>query len=441
MKSLYLNFAVKSLSSRAKQFRSLFSVCAVGVCIMLFVLMVTDGMLDSMTEKMRQYYGGDFMILSDIENPYCNTGVVEDYEEMIAALREILPKGTEVSYRYKKDSGDKSVFFEGVSVKQRSVQGVDFSLEKELFKKFNFVEGGISEREENDSILISEPVAKKLGVHIGDSIVLLMRSLLGYQNTITLVVEGIFQDSSVFGMYTSYIDYKALKTVLGFDELELFGLSSNFVDKICVYYPNGAPGKKELLRVQSELEKRFEMFPLSYDKSDWQNYETPQGKKVFALVPLAANVSDLQKLSIALRAIVASIVIMLVVIISVGISSAFRVIILKRSVESGTFRALGMKPSGLMTLYFTEILLLLVSGSAIGFATSLAFARIASVYNLSFVSGFDLFLTGGHLAPKLYGGEAAVLLSIIFVTTLGAVLFTLRKLVHISPVGALATVT
>ena len=432
MKSLNFNFAVKSLFSRAKQYRSLFSVCAVGVCIMLSVLMVTDGMLDSMMEKMRQYYGGDYMMLADDGTAGCY--FLEAYEELIAALKEILPKGTEVSYRYKKDSGDKSLFFEGVSVKQRSVQGVDFSLEEALFEKFTFVEGGIEIREGHDALLISEPAAKKLGVHIGDSVVLLMQSVFGYQNTVTLVVTGIFQDTSVFGMYTSYVDYKALMAALGFDQM-------NAIDKICVYYPSGAPSKREIARVQSELEKRFDMFPLSYDKSAWQDYEVPEGKKVYALIPLAANVSDLQKLSKALRAIVAMIVIMLVLIISVGISSTFRVIILKRAVESGTFRALGMKPAGLMLLYFTEILLLLVSASALGFAASLVIAKIASTYNLSFVSGFDLFLTGGHLSPVLYAGEAACLLAVIFVTTLGAVLFTLRKLVHISPVGALATVT
>ena len=154
MKSLYLNFAVKSLVSRARQYRSLFSVCAVGVCVMLFVLMITDGMIDSMTEKMRQYYGGDFMILHDSQN---SLEILEEYNDIIAALREIVPAGTEVSYRYKKDSGDKSLFFEGVSVKQRSIQGVDFSLEKKLFEKFTFVEGGIEDRASHDAILISQP--------------------------------------------------------------------------------------------------------------------------------------------------------------------------------------------------------------------------------------------------------------------------------------------
>ncbi|MBO4546223.1 MAG: FtsX-like permease family protein [Treponema sp.] len=435
MKSLYLNFAVKSLISRAKQYRSLFSVCAVGVCVMLSVLMITDGMIDSMTEKMRQYYGGDFMILGGDE--MSASDYLEAYDDMIAALKEILPPKTQISYRYKKDAGDKSLFFEGVSVKQRSIQGVVFSDEKALFSKFNFVEGGIEDRPSHDGLLISKPAADKLGVHIGDDVVLLMPSVFGNQNTVNLVVTGIFQDSSVFGMYTSYIDYQALKAGLGYVGEKA---SVNPIDKICVYYPNGKPGKRELRRVQSELEKRFDMFPLSYDKSVWQDYKLPEENIIYALIPLAANVSDLQKLSTALRAIVALIVIMLVIIISVGISSTFRVIVLKRAVESGTFRALGMKPSGLMALYFTEILLLLISGSVTGFAASLVIAKIASSYNLSFVSGFDLFLTGGHLAPVLYGKEALFLLSVIFVTTLGAVLFTLRKLVHVSPVGALATV-
>ena len=256
-----------------------------------------------------------------------------------------------------------------------------------------------------------------------------------------VVLTGIFQDSSVFGMYTAYLDYEAFRKALGFAAYDTPELSYKMIDKVCVYYPGGAPSKNELLRVYSELQKRFDMFPFSFDKCDWQNYETPEEKRVFAMIPLAANVSDLQKLSNALRAIVALVVVMLVAIISVGISSAFRVIVLKRAVEGGTFRALGMKPSGLMALYFTEILLLLLSGTAVGFAASLVIVKAASAYNLSFISGFDLFLTGGRLAPSLYAGEAAVLVGIIFVTTLGAVLFTLRKLVHISPVGALATVS
>lgn len=434
MKSLYLNFAVKSLLNRARQYRSLFAVSAIGVCIMISVLMITDGMLDSMTEKMRQYYGGDFMILGGekyYDEKYSGYPL-EKLQEMIVALKEILSKDTQISARLSKTNGDKSFFFEGIGVKQRTLQGVNFEDERALFQKFTFVEGNADARADGDGAVISLPVAQKLGVHVGDEVVLFFEED-NLKNTVSLVVTGIFQDSSVFGMYTSYIDYKAL--------IKLLSINVNLTDKICVYYVKGSPSSGEIRRVQSELEKRFDMFPLSYNKEDWRNFDRNDDDIIYALIPLEANISDLRKLSSALHAIVALIVAMLVLIISVGISSTFRVIVMKRAVESGTFRALGMKPAGLMLLYFTEVFVLLVSGCAIGFALSLVVTKIISGFNLSFVVGFDLFLMGGHLAPSLYIGKVFFLLAVIFVTTLGAVLFTLRKLIHISPVGALSTVT
>ena len=434
MKSLYFNFAVKSLVNRRRQYRSLFAVSVIGMCIMISVLMITDGMLDSMTEKMRQYYGGDFMILGGEKYRDENYAgyPIEKLQGMFAALEEILPEDVQVSARLTKTDGDKSFFFEGVGVKQRTLQGVDFESERELFQKFTFVEGGADVREDGYEAVISLPVAQKLGVHVGDEVMLFFEEG-SLKNTVPLVVTGIFQDSSVFGMYTSYIDYKAL--------IEVLALNVNLTDKICVYYTKTSPSAGEIRRVQRELENRFNILPLSYDKSNWRNYNMGDNEIIYALIPLSANISDLRKLSSALHAIVALIVAMLVVIISVGISSTFRVIVMKRAVESGTFRALGMKPSGLMLLYFTEVFVLLASGCVIGFALSLVMTKIVSGFKLSFISGFDLFLMGGHLAPSLYAGKTVFLTAIIFVTTLGAVLFTLRKLIHISPVGALSTLT
>lgn len=427
MKNLYLNFAVKSLLNRARQYRSLFAVSAIGMCIMVSVLMITDGMLDSMTEKNRQFYGGDFIVLGG-EKYYDERYrgyPLEKLQEMIAALKEILPKNVQVSARITKTDGDKSLFFEGIGVKQRTLHGVDFESERSLFQKFTFVEGNADAREDGDGVVISLPVAQKLGVHVGDEVVLFFEEG-SLKNTVSLVVMGIFQDSSVFGMYTSYIDYKAL--------LKVLSISVNLTDKLCVYYPSGSPSDGEIHRVQNELEKRFDMFPLTYNKEEWQDFHRDDDDIIYALIPLEANISDLRKLSSALHAIVALIVAMLVIIISVGISSTFRVIVMKRAVESGTFRALGMKPSGLMLLYFTEVFVLLASGCAIGFALSLVVTKIVSGFNLSFISGFDLFLMGGRLSPSFCGGKMIFLTAIIFVTTLGAVLFTLRKLIHISPV-------
>ena len=245
MKSLYLNFAVKSLLNRARQYRSLFAVSAIGVCIMISVLMITDGMLDSMTEKMRQYYGGDFMILGGekyYDEKYSGYPL-EKLQEMIVALKEILYKDTQISARLSKTNGDKSFFFEGIGVKQRTLQGVNFEDERALFQKFTFVEGNADARADGDGAVISLPVAQKLGVHVGDEVVLFFEED-NLKNTVSLVVTGIFQDSSVFGMYTSYIDYKAL--------IKLLSINVNLTDKICVYYPKGLHSSGEIRRIQSD---------------------------------------------------------------------------------------------------------------------------------------------------------------------------------------------
>ena len=422
----YLRFALNSLISRARQYRSLFSVCAVGVCIMLSVLMVTDGMLVSMNEKARQYYGGDFQLLGGLHLVHPASESVR----VVEALKSVLPAKAAVSMRYNYDARNESYYFEGASVRQRVIQGVDFESEKALFSKFTFIEGNAVSNDSGDTVILSEPIAKKLGVHIGDEITLFISTNDGYKNTVPLEVTGIFQDSSIFGMYTSYVDIRGLMKALDLPEL--------VVNKICVYYTEGDLTHSELQKIQNGLEKLIPMFPLSNNKNDFYDAIKHSEEPLYGIVPLDANVSDLRLLVQALRGIVLIIVVLLVIIISVGISSTFRVIVMKRTVESGTFRALGMKPAGLMGVYFTEVLLLLLSGCISGMFASFIVVKVASTFNLSFISGFDMFLTGGCLAPVFVFSEVIFLIGVILVTTLGAVLFTLRKLIHISPVGAIA---
>ena len=431
----YFNIAVKSIFERRRQYKSLFAVCAVGVCIMLCALMITDGMIVSMNEKARQYYGGDILFLGG----HHITKPLSDALEEEQLLRESIGKRNDVKiykrYNHDPEEHGESFYYEGTTVRQRAVIGVDFDEEEDLFKKFTFVEGSFRKGEHEDTILISEPIAKKLGCHIGDSITYLAKTDAGFTNTIDLVVTGIFQDASVFGMYTSYINYDSLIKALDSEPL---------IDRISLYYLNGKPSLRELEKIHSEMEKRIQMYPLNMDKKkfykDFRKLDTTVIRKGY-LVSLDSTVSDLKLLVQALKLIVAAIVIMLVIIISVGISSTYRVIVIKRSLESGTLRAIGMKSSGIMKLFITEAFVLLVSGCLTGFIFSSIIVKIASFFNLSFISGFDLFLTGGHLIAEFNPLKIAGYVAIIIVTTLVSVLFTLRKLVRISPVGAITATT
>ena len=42
----YFKLAIKSIFERHQQYKSLFLVSAVGICLMLSAIMITDGMID-----------------------------------------------------------------------------------------------------------------------------------------------------------------------------------------------------------------------------------------------------------------------------------------------------------------------------------------------------------------------------------------------------------
>ena len=426
----YFKIAIKSIIERRRQYTSLFAVCAVGVCLMLSAIMITDGMVASMNEKARQYYAGDLQLLGG--KHLSNTE--PDADNTVAVLEECLKgKNVMISKRYNYDARNESYYFEGATVRQRVIFGVDFKKEIALFEKFTFVEGSFLNHDYEDTVLISQPVAKKLGCHAGDSITLYITTDDGYKNTISLVVTGIFQDSSVFGMYTSYVNYDSLKKALN--------LSPKEVNRIGIYYIDGSPSLIECIDLQKKLEQKLNLYPLGMDKDVFYDDYKSQDEEKYALISLESNVSDLKMLVQALKIIVFAIVVLLVIIIAVGISSTYRVIVIKRNVESGTLRALGMKTSGIMKLFITEAFLLLLSGAVTGFVFSIIIVNVASCFNLSFISGFDLFLTKGCLVPEVNAVKIICFVSVIIVTTLLSVLFTLRKLVHVSPVGAITATT
>ncbi len=423
----YIKLALASLFNNRRQYSSLFLVCVVGVTIMISAVTITDGMLRSVRQKARQYYGGDLQFMGgnysfDITNA----------SEIIKTLEPYTSDDAIFYSRFEYDAHNSSFYYEGERVRQRIFKGVDFKSEENLFAQFTFVEGGVESVPERNTAVISKPIAEKLGVHAGDKITVQVYTIYGYTNTMNLIVTGIFQDSSLFGMYTSYIDIQALRKVTGYPE--------NYTNRICIYYKNGAPSREHIQQFHKRISGIYNMFELTDDKSLFYNalYDSNTQKPLYALIPLDANLKDLQVLIEAIQSVIILIIVILMAIISVGIGSTYRVIVMKRITEIGIYRALGMKPVGVRHLFLDETFFLLLAGFFTGIAFAAIITTVLSKFNFSFIPAFDIFLTSGHLIPFVKIEKLLGLLGIISVTTLLSVLFTIRNAVHISPVGAFA---
>ena len=234
---------IRSILYRHKQYLSLFLVCMFGIGVSLFCLFSINGMLSALEDKARIYYGGDLQFLgcTNLNQPVENADVIAS----------VFPEDAIISKRFFFDAAYAAFYYEGTGVRQRVINGVDFNKEKKLFAGFNYVEGSADDIYGTNGILISEPIAEMLEAHTGDEITFMLRNAENQINTVPVIVKGIFRDSSLFGMYTSYMDIDYLRNAYSYPK--------EFCNRICIMLPDGSPSNKEIDKYQKELSKIFKM--------------------------------------------------------------------------------------------------------------------------------------------------------------------------------------
>ena len=421
-----IKMGLRSIIYRKKQYVSIFLVCLFGIGISIFAIFLINGMLNSLKDKARIYYGGDYQFLGgtyDYE--------LFDYEEYIDDLKTVFPQNTIIAPRFDYNEGYAALYFEGVGVRQRVIKGIDFTAEKNLFSSLNFRSGSIDGMAGSNGILLSAAIADILEVQTGDSITLMVHTKRQGVNTVELVVKGIFTDSSLFGMYTSYMDINCLRNAYKYPE--------NCINRICITLPKGYDAENLADMYQNILEKKYPMYPQTNNKQLFYDHRGDMGFPNYALITLSANLNEVQILIDAMKLISSFIIIILMLIIIIGVSSTFRVIVIKRINEIGIYKAIGMRYEKIMAMLLTETAFLVVAGCIAGLVFASLLCFFAKFINFSFIPAFDIFLSNGVLAPNINIVYFFIISLAIIVTTLLAVYLRIRKSVAVPPCEALAT--
>lgn len=428
-----IKLAFRSLFYRKRQYASLFLVCVFGVAFSLFSIYLMNGMLHSLSSKAKIYYGGDLQWLrGDTAGSYWEVG------KEIDAIRGFFPSDAIISPRFDLDAATSAFYYEGVGVRQRVIKGVDFVNEKDLFAKFNFVSEDdgkafdVSSIDGTNGVLLSERIAQMLTVKNGDVITFMLYDCHGYLNTVELTVMGVFRDSSLFGMYTSYMDINMLRKAFGYAD-------SDFANRIAISFTDRDLESAEIKLYEDSLAEKFNLFKVTDDKRVFYDAMPTMSEPTYALVPLAANLKDVEILIEAMKIICSFIIVMLVIIIIVGISSTYRVLVMKRINEIGIYMAIGTKKWQIYASLLFETMFLLFFGCAFGFLLSEILCFVSSFLSFSFVPAFDIFLVNGYLKPILSVSSTCNLIFVILLFSLLAVGWAVHKSVNVMPVKALAT--
>ena len=423
-----LKLSFRSVLYRYRQYLFLFFICFLGTALSLFLVFISKGMLKSLSDKARIYYGGDLVFM---RAPAASRDQsIPDSGKYLLQLKKIFPSDAVISERFDFNARElASLYFEGQEAKLNVIKGIDFSVEKSLFTKLNFLAGNSDISKASNGALVSSAVCRQLGLSYGDEFTLYLRTKSGYINTVNLQVSGIFEDSSVFGMYTMYMDSAFLK--------EAFQEKESWSNRICIDFPQRKKIKaSEIEGWNEELKKEYNMFRIVKDKQEFYK-GMPYKKTTYALIPLKANLNEVSILEKAMKAVISVIIFIIVLIIVIGIASTYKVLVMKRINEIGIFMALGMKKADIIKSLLWESFLILFSASIMGVIFSLLLSSAASCFNLTFIPAFDIFLEGGSLKALGSFTMTIVLLFVIIFNTLLVVFFSVRKCLSILPVNAL----
>jgi ABC-type antimicrobial peptide transport system permease subunit len=375
----------------------LLSIVALGAALGLVLLGVASSLGQSLRLKGALYFGGDVAVLG-----YSSTGrhLNGDDPTVLATLKNSGIPYRSLARRTVSYQSETILFFSNNSLKQRRLIGVDLALERRALEALDLAEGSLDGLAHGPGILVSQVTAAKLGVRTGDTCTLLLNTFEGSKNTLSVVVSGIFRDTSFFG-YSSYLSIETLNQALN--------LPVGSSTEMGLTLEDGASAPDAAARLQKALASRLAVVPLLKSKADLDalDDQPPSKTSRYAVMTLDVRLAQIQDILDAL--VVVSVVLngLFLIIVVLGVGNTFRAVLVERTREIGVYRALGMVRARLVGLILTEVAVLAAAGGVVG--------TLVGTLVLAALTGVDwganslaaMFLRRGHLAwawPALQAG-------------------------------------
>ena len=204
--------ALRNLFLQRKRYMMIGVAVLVGFALVTVISGAAYGAMETVKAKAARYFSGHVSVIGLING----TNGLGDPGRVESLLRQAdLPIRT-ISRRTAYNRLDASLFFGGETVRQRKLVGVSFEVERDELSNLAFSQGSIDAmlgEAGRDGILISASAAGIMGCRVGDDINLYLTTDSGQYNTATLVVRGIFSETSLFG-YVAYMRNEDLNRLI-----------------------------------------------------------------------------------------------------------------------------------------------------------------------------------------------------------------------------------
>jgi ABC-type antimicrobial peptide transport system permease subunit len=168
-----------------------------------------------------------------------------------------------------------------------------------------------------------------------------------------------------------------------------------------------------------------------HDRSSWTGVK-------YSLIGLGAHIAQINQVVEVMTILLLALACLLMGTVVLGVVNTYRVIVFERTKEIGTMRAIGMQRPMVIRLFLLEAGILAVGASALGVAIGIGILALLSAVNLSWLPGFDVFLSNGHIAWAMAPGEMLLVASLMLAAVLAAAAGPASRAASIEPVQACA---
>ncbi|HUW39540.1 MAG TPA: FtsX-like permease family protein [Rectinemataceae bacterium] len=433
-----IRLALRNLSRQKKRTVLLGGAIAFGIMVVTVINGFVGAFIINISENFANLAAGHIFV-QGVEKSASGREfeVIHDDSVLMAAAKEA---GIPAEYVTKRSSIQQcSLVFAGKTA-TLNIEGVDFASETFLPSRLVFKHGGMAGMKDRQGLIISEPIAKRLDVQIGDRVLAQMRTYTGQNNVGEFAIAGITVDPGILGSMAGYANKDYVN--------ELLNLGPGDYQTLGFYLPSLAGMDKYGTALYDDLKAQAQVFDRSAAKESQNFVRTmmQQGKneswtgtkyRVFTLDDMLAQVKQIvQVLDTASLVIL----IVLFVIIMVGITNTFRIIMYERIREIGTMRSIGMQRGEVRGLFLLEAGFLALGGVIAGLALAVLVMGVVSLVNFGLDSALFIILKNGHMTFRLGLGRTLTDVFIVAALSLGAAFFPARMAARLDPAVALRTV-
>ena len=428
-----LRISFRNLSRQKKRSFLLGGAIAFGILIITLVNSFTAGFVENVQENFSHFFAGHVFLTGYEKSPSGRLiTVIREDDVLIEAIESL--ENLPLQYLSRRSSLEGTLIFEGESIHQEVV-GVNWQEEGFLSERLILREGSMEQvLVDPRALVLNEKMAARLNVEIGDTLLVQLQTVTGQQNVGELILAATSVDTGFFSAVSAYAHRSHVNRLLNISEDEYISLGLFLKDMLLM--------EREAQALSGALEEKLSLVPRFSGPRGFQEQrnqlleEQWEGTR-YQLFTIGDFLEPLNQIASTLNTVGLVVVLILFVIIMVGVTNTFRMIIYERTREIGTMRSLGLQRGGVRGLFLLEALLLSLGGALAGLIAAFLVALILSLINFGTDNQFFIILKNGHLFFKILPAQIAGNIAVIGVLTLLAALIPASRAAKLDPAHAL----